>query len=176
MAVDFDFPQVTDSESYSPLEDGTYLFKVADLEDPGPGDYGNPRVKWITHVAEKVNGSWVAVLNEDGSPYEKWIFSNLPKNDQPMGPKQETRVMIEAIIGRTLADEEKPSPSMVLNKYFTAMLGPYRRKKDNALTQILLKDSIKSHTFGGRNGKAAPAPPPPPVEESEPSGDSELPF
>lgn len=164
MTIDFDFPEVTDQESYSPLEDGTYLFKVADLVDPGISDYGNPRVQWITNVAEQVNGKWVGVNNEDGSPYEKWIFSNLPKNGQAMSPQNETRKMIEAILGRKLEDGEKPSPALLIGQRFTAQLGPYRRKSDQKLTQILNKDSIRAFVV---KSKAPPAPVPETEDDSE---------
>lgn len=173
------FGPVTDEESgYSPIEDGRYLFHVSELEGLPPNEYGTPRIKWNLLTAEHVNGKWVPVLDGEGQQYVKFMYTNLPKpkadgSPNPMGPNNQTRLVIEAILGRKLKEGETASEDMVLGKNFIALLGPHRSKTNpNKISQVVLTDRIQPFESKNDKAEAAPPPPPPPAEDE----DTGLPF
>jgi hypothetical protein len=170
------FGTVTDAEEqYSPIDDGKYMFQVADLQQLEPNEWGNPRIQWFLPVAEQgANGKWVPVLDSEGQQYVKYAYTNLPKEGKPMGPNNQTRIMVEKILGRKLEDGETASDEMVRGKVFVGMLGPYR-SKTGKVSQILMPESIKPMASSPK-GKAAPPPPPPVAEDTDDDDDDELPF
>lgn len=169
------FGTVTDEDAtYSVIDDGKYGFKVQDLEQLEPNEWGNPRIQWYLLVWEMTNGKWVPVLDAEGQQYVKYAFTNLPKDGKPMGPNNQTRIMVEAIIGRKLQDGDTASDELVRDKVFTGMLGPYR-SKTGKVSQILLPDSIRPFNSAGKKAPTAPPPPPPPAEDMS-DDEEELPF
>lgn len=176
------FGTATDEEStYAVIDDGKYGFKVQDLEQLEVNEWGNPRVLWLLPTWELTGGKWVPVLDSEGQQYIKHMYTNLPKLNpdgtmKPMGPNNQTRIVVEKIIGRKLEEGETASDALVRDRVFTGMLGPYR-SKTGKVSQIVLPDSIKPFNSAGGGKKAAAVPPPPPAaDETDDDDDDELPF
>jgi hypothetical protein len=156
MAIQF-APATDQESSFGDLEDGKYLFKTKTIEETPDNGYGEG-FKWILNVASKGNdGKYHAILDDEGHPFELWHFTNKSKNGAPMGPRNRTRQLIEAILGRPMAEGESVSDDEILGKPFFGLVGPKVGQDGKSRQRIL---SVSPYTGGSTAAAAAPTPPP----------------
>lgn len=147
-------PAATDGEAFEILPEGLYMFKLAGMENMGPGQaFDNERepkdrIKWVFQIESVISGDDDA---EERVGEEVWFFTSLS-----MHRKATMRAWCEGLLGREIAEGEAVDTSDLIGKKGRANIVHYKKLTGDTGHKIasILKATTKK--------KAAPV-----VEEPE---------
>ena len=123
--TNFSIPAATDGESFEILPEGLYQFRLADMENMGPGQaFDNERepkdrIKWVFEIESVISGDEEA---EERVGEQVWFFTSLS-----MHRKSTMRAWCEGLIGREIAEGENVSADDMIGKRGRANIVHYKK-------------------------------------------------
>lgn len=134
----FTLPKVSNKAGAS-IPEGTYIvtLKAMEKEFQQDGPYGpQDRVKWIFTINEVVDADDEESEGKVGE--ELWAFTSLK-----MGPKATMRKFTEALLGRTLDEDEEIGVDDLLGRRARAFVIPHTKQDNTKTTKLDRLSAIK---------------------------------